>query len=179
MSVQKRRPRYWWVELGVYGVLREQVVTLWTVDWRGVPASVVSFPQLYRQGPELLRAVELEAEMLLDKSTGRRVLGAEAGGLVDEEFSVLYPTLWAYLTQVAWPDGSAREVSTLSVFSDGAVAKCVLKDRAMGLCLWAACPTFSGLFGVLEALLCDPGAEWRVDRGPAGGKAARVKRPQA
>jgi len=114
--------------------------------------------------------------MLLSKESERRVVGGSAGQVADDKFSKLYPTLFAYLTQTAWPDGTVRETSSLSMFTDGAAVKCVLKDRSLGICLWATAPTFTGLYAVLEALLCDPGAEWRVDRQQPGQKASRVKK---
>lgn len=114
--------------------------------------------------------------MLLDKSRVPNVVGRQDAPLQDEEFSVLYPTLHAHMTQAVWPDGTVRETSTVSIFIDGAVVKCVLKDRSLGVCLWASSPTLGGLFGVLEALLCDPAAEWRADRVGPGQKATRVKK---
>lgn len=170
----RRRP--WWVERGVYGTLRDGWVTLWRVGYTGVPFGVVQFPSDGLKGWPLFLLVEREAEKMLTKDAARRVVGAAGGVVADDEFSTLYPTLYAHLTQTAWPDGTVRETSSLSLFTDGPAAKCVLKDRSLGVCLWATCPTFTGLLGVLEALLCDPGAEWRVDRQNPGQKASRVKK---
>jgi hypothetical protein len=170
------RARPWWLERGVYGVLRSGWVTMWKVGYTGVPCGVVQFDAAGHVGRPLLVTCERYAEMLLEKGSMRKVAGGGAEVLTDPDFAALYPTLFAYMTQSTWPDGSAREVSTLSVFADGGMAKCVLKDRAGGVCLWASCPNLTNLFGVLEALLCDPGAEWRVDRALPGQKASRVKK---
>lgn len=160
----------------MYGVLRDGWVTLWRIGFTGIPVGVVQFDAAGHVGPPLLLMVERKAEMLLDKGAQRRVTGGDFTPVIDEEWSVLYPTLYAHLTQSKWPDGEARQPSSLSLWADGPVVKCVLKDKNFGVCLWCACPTFNGLFGVIEALLCDPGAEWRVDRQNPGQKATRVKK---
>ena len=176
MSGERPRYRPWWVDRGVYGVLVGDEVVMWRVGYTGVPTDVTRVATGGRRGLSLILSLEGSAEQMLSKDTTRRVVGGEAAAVADEEWATLYPMLTAHLTQAKWPDGSGRQLSTLSLFADGGVVKCVLKDRDAGLCLWAACPTFSGLFGVLEALLCDPGAEWRVDRQAPGQKASRVKR---
>jgi hypothetical protein len=172
----KGRHRPWWVDRGVYGALRDGWVTLWRVGWTGVPQAVVRFPADGRSGRDLLNHAEVYAMALLDKGTQRKVEGVEGEGIIDLEWSSAYPMLFAHLTQRVWPDGTARHTSNLTIFTDGGSIKAVLKDRDAGLCLWAASKTISGLFGVVEALLCDPEAEWRQDRQVAGQQATRVKR---
>jgi len=174
--LRKKPPRPWWVSRGVYGVLRDGVVTLWRLSWGGIPISVCNFPAGACSGRELLNICERKAEQMLSKQPGRRVAGGVGECVSDPEWSVLYPTLFDHLTQTVWADGSARQTSSLSLFTDGSCVKCVLKDREAGLCLWAASKSFQELFGVLEALLVDPAAEWRVDRQTVGQKATRVKK---
>jgi len=176
VNKKKLRSRPWWVSRGVYGVLRHQVVTLWKTTWSGVPCKVVRFNSTGAVGRELLDLCERFAEMVLEKSATRNVVGGGSTTLNDQDFEVLYPTLHLYMTQVVWPDGTVRIPSTISVFVDGGVVKVVLKDRDQGLCLWAAAPTMGDLLGVLDALLADPKAEWRVDRASPGQKASRVKK---
>lgn len=176
VSSSPSRHRPWWLERGVYGVLRDGWVTMWRVGFTGVPCGSVRFESGGLSGLPLLLEAERYAVMLLDKGAARKIAGGASEVIDDKEFSTLYPMLFSYMTQAQWPDGTAREVSTLSIFADGGMAKCVLKDRATGLCLWASCPNLSNLFGVLESLLNDPGAEWRVDRQVSGQKASRVKK---
>lgn len=114
--------------------------------------------------------------MLLDRSQNRCVVGTLTQAMQDLEFETLYPMLFAHLTSPTWSDGTTRQLSTVTLFADGGVVKCLLKDREMGLCLWASCPTITNVFAVLETLLLDPQAEWRMDRVVAGGKASRVKK---
>jgi len=114
--------------------------------------------------------------MLLTKGAQRKIAGGTVEVVTDEEWSTLYPLLFAHLTQPTWEDGSARQVSTLTWFADGGTVKALLKDREGGVCLWGAAKSFTDMPGVLEALLGDPTAEWRVDRQVAGQKATRVKK---
>jgi len=173
---RRRRHVAWWVERGVYGVLRDGWVTLWRIGFTGVPQGCVRFPQNGRVGRPLLVLVEREAELLLQKGASRKLAGGTSEVVTDPEWSVLYPLLFAHLTQTVWEDGSTRVVSTLTIFADGGMVKALLKDREGGCCLWAASKTFTDVPGILEALLADPAAEWRVDRVVAGQKASRVKK---
>jgi len=174
--MRKRKRRYWWVERGVYGTLRDDVVTMWRIGFTGSPIDCRTFKALGRTGRELLRACEEMAESMLERPKDRRVAGNVAAKVHDEEWSILWQNLHAHLTETTWADGAPRQTSTLTVFVDGGTVKGLLKDRDAGLCLWGASPTINGLFSVLEALLCDPTAEWRLDRQSGGGKASRVKR---
>jgi len=170
------RARPWWLERGVYGVLHGDLVTLWRVGYTGVPIAVVEFLARGLRGRDLASLCERHVESMLEKSPGRRIAGGVGEVVTDPEWAVLYPTLFEHLTQVVWPDGTVRQTSSLSLFADGGMVKCVLKDREAGLCLWAASKSFQELFGVVESLLNDPAAEWRVDRQLPGQKATRVKK---
>lgn len=174
-----RKRRYWWVDLGWYGTSRNDVVTLWHIGWQGVPDYCIAFDREGRVGLALLREVERRIEMLLDKSNQRKVSGGEVAGVVDLDFSNSHPVLFSYLTQRKWPDGTPRQTSSLTMFEDSGVMKAVLKDRDAGLCLWASSPTIARLYDVLEALLCDPDAEWRTERTTGSGQASRVKKRSA
>lgn len=113
---------------------------------------------------------------MLEKQPERRVADAVGRRVIDVRWAKEYPTLLDHLTQVEWSDGSKRQTSSLLVFADGGVCKAMLRDREAALCLWVACETVSGVFGVLEAALCDPRAEWRVDRQQDGQQASRRRR---
>lgn len=173
------RRRYWWCDLGWYGVLRNDVVTLWHIGWQGVPDRCTAFKAEGRVGWTLLRACEEAISMLLDKKDQRKVTGGPVAGVVDLEFSNSHPLLFSYLTQRAWPDGSPRQTSSLTIFEDSGIMKAVLKDRDANLCLWASSPTIARLYDVIEALLCDPEAEWRTERTGGSGQASRVKKRSA
>lgn len=76
------------------------------------------------------------------------------------------PTLFAYLADDQWEDGSARLRSTIILFCEDDLFKMALTDKDSDLTLWVASKTFAGLFGGMEARLNDPEAEWRKRKGP-------------
>lgn len=113
---------------------------------------------------------------LLKRGDQRRVGGASGSLIEPDDFSARYPVLWSHLTQVAWEDGQARETSNLLVFCQDGMLKAMLRDREHGLCFWTAAGSLGRLFEALEAGLCDPQAEWRVDRQREGQAAKRVRK---
>lgn len=119
--------------------------------------------------------IERRAEEMLKKADSRRAELHGHAALVAGDVGVLYPTLWSYLTQTRWDDGTERKTSSVTVFMDSGQLKCVLKDKETGLSLWAAGVGFDSLFSVLESLLNDPTAVWRQDKNDTG-SSARVKR---
>lgn len=73
------------------------------------------------------------------------------------------------------PPGS-RPTGSVLVFPQEGVWKVMLKDKAVGKCLWAASPSFLTVFQVLEATLADPHCVWRDDR-REGHETARRNKP--
>lgn len=111
---------------------------------------------------------------MLKKPQSDAAAGADASGLAsDPQWAETYPLLWSYLTQVAWEDGSSRETSSLLVFFQDGLFKVMLKDKALGRCLWAATRQPSCVWELLETLLQDPATEWRADRQPNSSQPAR------
>lgn len=96
-----------------------------------------------------------------------RRVAAEAGAGDDaripttSEMERQYPALAEYMSLLAWPDGEARETSTLTfVLEDGKLKGCV-NDRAAKRSLWRAGDTFVEVLESLEAALKAPQAVWR------------------
>jgi len=87
-----------------------------------------------------------------------------AGGAdpVDSAFEKRYPTLWAYISKQAFPDGEVRKRSTLVVFCEDGMVKGCLSDKDTEACLWAASSSFAGLLEALEARLTEDAPEWRA-----------------
>jgi hypothetical protein len=121
------------------------------------------------------RTVVEEWAMTLLRKGDKRVGGGSV--LVDasqDPLVLAYPVLWAFLTQTAWEDGSQRQPGSLLMFTQDGMMKCMLRDREDGTCLWVAGRGLTHLLDVAEGSLCDPGADWRVDRQQPGQKAQRV-----
>jgi len=151
----------------LYGVLN---------NWFGIPVAWEYRHVGETAGRDLLTLVSEMSMGLLKKGEQRRVGGA-AGSLVEPDtFSSEYPVLWSHLTQVEWSKDEPRETSSLLVFHQDGMLKGMIRDREAGLCLWMAAGSMTGLLGALEAGLCDPQAEWRVDRQAEGAKAKRVRK---
>jgi hypothetical protein len=94
--------------------------------------------------------------------------GVKKGGMMleDKDFQKECPTLYAYVAAPTWPDGSARELSTVIVFvEDGRIKGC-LSDKDTGMTLWASSGTLAGLWEALEARLTGDEVDWRPARKP-------------
>jgi len=113
---------------------------------------------------------------MLQRPSDRKVAGANGGKVEPCDLALQVPTLYEYLTQCSWPDGTERQTSGLLVFHQDGMLKGMLRDKDSGLCLWIAGKSLTAMLVALEAALLDPEAEWRLDRPPAGGQAKRVKR---
>jgi hypothetical protein len=75
-----------------------------------------------------------------------------------------YPTLAAYLTAAAWPDGEVRQLSSLVIFCEDGVFKACLSDKDTGNVLWASSRVWSDLPLSLEARLTEDSPDWRKGR---------------
>lgn len=83
---------------------------------------------------------------------------------VDPSFEKKYPTLWCYLSKLAFPDGEVRKRSSLIVFCEDGMVKGCLSDKDTEASLWAASGTFTGLLEALEGRLTEDAPEWRAQR---------------
>jgi len=80
---------------------------------------------------------------------------------VDAEFQTMYPALHEYLTAGAYPDGSPRVRSTLTVFSEDGYWKACLNEKDQGLVMFVAESRFGSLVEALELLLQEESPPWR------------------
>lgn len=133
---------------------------------RVTPTSLMSDDNFQQRGREMLRKEDQRRQ---------EIMGSAA--LIGGDYSILYPTVWSYLTQDRWDDGTPRKTSSVTMFMDQGQLKCVLKDKESGTSLWAAGISLESMFGVLEALLNDSTAVWRQDKLETG-TSARVKKPR-
>jgi len=169
-------PRGWWRRMSVQIVLCEGRIHGVLYGWQGAPLAWSSRDVPGLIGRQLLTAASELAMGLLKRGDQRRVGGAGGSLIEPDEMSARYPVLWSHLTQIAWEDGQVRETSNLLVFQQDGMLKAMLRDREHGLCFWTAAGSLSALFDALEAGLCDPQAEWRVDRQKEGQQAKRVRK---
>jgi len=92
---------------------------------------------------------------------------------VDQAFQQQYPALSEYLTSPLYPDGSARQLSTMTVFREDGWWKACLNEKDQGLVLFVAESQFGTLLEALELLLQEDHPPWRkstVKRGSGRGK---------
>lgn len=105
----------------------------------------------------------------------REVAGVQKPGL-PASCSVMaetMPALWQHLSCAAYPDGSKRERSTLSVFVGDYGLQACLNDRDNGLVAFVSGDSLVGLLEALEAALASDTVDWRVSRQGGGAKHKR------
>jgi hypothetical protein len=86
---------------------------------------------------------------------------AVGSGVEDAEARARWPLLFAFIAEPTYPDGTARELATVTVFVDTGVFKACLSDRDTQQSLWASSGSLEGLWDALEGRLNDPDADWR------------------
>jgi hypothetical protein len=169
-------PRGWWRRMSVYVVLVGDQLHGIQYGWGGMPTAWAARDVPGQSGRQLLASVTELAMGLLKKGDVRRVGGVNGSLIEPDDLSAKYPVLWSHLTQTSWDDGLVRETSSLLVFLQDGMLKGMVRDREHGLCLWMAAGSLGGLLDALEAGLCDPQAEWRIDRQKEGQQAKRVRK---
>lgn len=172
----KKESGPWWRASGIWALSWRRVVFVQQYTWTGFPVDChCSLVGAYPAGAGW-QQVEAEVLQMLKKAEVRRVEGLPQTRLLPCEWAELLPSVWQYLTQDRWEDGSPRETSGLLLFCQDGLLKGMLRDKESGLCLWVTGQSLQGLLATLEAALGDPAAEWRVDRQAAGQKATRVNK---
>ncbi len=79
----------------------------------------------------------------------------------DEGFGKKFPTLLEYMTTTKWEDGTAREVSKLSIFIEDGLFKCAVNDTDLKRSLYVSGETFEGALRAAEKAIQDTNADWR------------------
>lgn len=82
----------------------------------------------------------------------------------DVAFLKRFPALHEYLTATSYPDGSARQTASLSVFSEDGLWKACLNERDTGMVLFVAESHYDDLLTALELLLQEERPPWRPSK---------------
>jgi hypothetical protein len=91
-------------------------------------------------------------------------VATDGGRPLLDDFFKGFPVLVCYLTDTTYEDGTARVVSTLSIFSEDGAWKCCLRDRDNARVCWAAGDSPEGALLQMESHLAEDRADWRRDR---------------
>jgi len=101
------------------------------------------------------------------------VSSSSAAQSVDVAFQKEYPALFEYLTSPQYPDGTTRQLSTMTVFREDGFWKACLNEKDQGLVLFVAEAKFGTLLEALELLLQEDHPPWRKSTGKRGGGARK------
>lgn len=80
------------------------------------------------------------------------------------------PGVREYLASDRWPDGTARDQSSLIVLIDRAGVRCCLSDKANERTLWRTGPSLEEVLLALELAVTEGPADWRSSQPRPGGK---------
>lgn len=140
------------------------VFLLWCPQWSFTPRGI-SLVREFEGGVEALSSLLWsEADIMLKKSDQRVRVDGVASKLDDNDTKSLFPTLWDYMTQDRWDDGTPRETSSLLIFAQDGMLKAMLRDRENGQCLWTAGVSVATVMFQLDTALNDPNADWKADK---------------
>jgi len=109
------------------------------------------------------------------KPASRREPDADARGGIFDLDTLLprrSPTLFQFLTDDHWDDGSPREPGTLLLFADGGRFKACLNDRDSGSSVFVSGVSLEAILEALEEGLAGDSLEWRAKK-PQGGRGRR------
>lgn len=103
-------------------------------------------------------------QRLRERASGLNGTGASSVNSEDEGFKKEMPTLWAFVTQTEWEDGSSRETGTIFIFREAGTWRACLNDRDSGHVGFVSCDTFKGLWKAVEKQLAEERVDWRLSR---------------
>lgn len=116
----------------------------------------------YRYALKRSKMSQLEdGSMALRKPVPGEFYGPPQPPFNDPEFAAKYPNLTEYLVTSRWADGSIRQTSTLSIFTDGVSLKVVLNDRDNNRSAFFCEETFDDSLAAIEAALANDRVDWK------------------
>lgn len=100
--------------------------------------------------------------------------GADGAGgrrpISDTLFEQHFPALYEYVTAFQWPDKTPRQTATVTLMLDGDMFKIFVNDRENSR---SACMTSDQVMAcieLMEEVLAEGKAPWRVQENPVGRK---------
>lgn len=105
-----------------------------------------------------------ETDMAIARPTQDANKVPSGGKPIGGNWSILLPTLWDYLTESTYSDGTARRPSTLLFFCEDGLVKVCLHDRDLARSAWSTGKGEEECLATLEAKLVDGSVEWRRDQ---------------
>jgi hypothetical protein len=93
--------------------------------------------------------------------------------LCDAEFRLSYPAMYEYVALTSFEDGTARQTSTIYLFTDGGKWKLLFKDRDGSRCFFVTADDLTTALETAERQLQDGRADWRADRPPTAGRGGK------
>jgi hypothetical protein len=125
-------------------------------------------PKLWRQylwnWPEVYWSIRMAEKKRISYL---RKLAADSGNgqiavlAAPPELVLVYPAISEYLTSLAFPDGSERETSTITLLIEDGKIKAALNDRANSRSIWRSGDTVEEVLACLEAAVADERSSWR------------------
>jgi hypothetical protein len=79
----------------------------------------------------------------------------------DPEFLNNYPSVYAYLTQTEYNDGTARVTATITLYVDSRCLTLILNDRENNRSVFINGSSLYGAFTALDEALTSGSADWR------------------
>lgn len=112
-----------------------------------------------------LASAKAQSKELLDMALRKPLPGQQYGPVApmfsDEDFQRDYPNITEYLFTERWADGSMRQTSTLSVFSDNGSLKIVLNDRDNNRSAFFSAKRFLEALENMETALREETVDWK------------------
>lgn len=88
----------------------------------------------------------------------------------DDEVALRFGPLWEFLAVLTWPDGSAREPGSLTIFFQDGLLKACISDKDAGLVGFVSARRLDELLeGVCQGV-GDDSIDWRRPREAGGGR---------
>jgi len=100
------------------------------------------------------------------KATRESLAGSSGSTVQASTTFSSFPEIWAFLTSLSCPDGSARSPGTVSLSLNGGIWNLALNDPTTGLYAALSGQSFDDLILMVEARLAEGTMPWKVSKYP-------------